>query len=190
MVADERFGAPIGAGAVAGVAAWILGYVVTYVGAIGEVRADDRTGILESEVGGSVGFEMVGLLFYNAHNVTVDVPQYGILQALDPSHNFVLEKGGSTLVLYGIPVLVLLLAGAAVAAYARDGFGSRSDAALSGATVVAGYLPLVVVGLFVFSIDPGDGPMRPDPLLAVTLAGVLYPLLFGAIGGTLVSVVR
>lgn len=173
------------AGTIAGIAAWILGYLVTYAGAIGEIRSDEQAEALELAVEESVDLEMVGLLFYNAHNVDADVPQYSVLQALEESHNFVVADGGSTLLLYVVPVIALVFAGALVASYTVADLEASSDAALAGAAIVVGYFPLVVLGLFVFTVDPGEGAMRPDPLFAIAIAGLVYPLIFGSLGGVL-----
>ncbi|WP_459888135.1 transporter [Halostagnicola bangensis] len=185
MVVTDYLRMSIVVGALAGVAAWILGYLVTYAGAIGDIRADEQAELLELAAEESIEFEMVGLLFYNAHNVAAEVPQYSVFQALERSHNFVLADGGSSLFLYLVPVLVLLLAGGAVASYTVSDLEVSTDAALAGGMVVLGYFPLVVIGLFVFSIDLGDGAMRPEPLFATALAGLAYPLVFGSIGGVL-----
>lgn len=185
MVGSERPAPLIVAGGLAGASAWILGYLITYAGAITDIRADEQAETLGLAVEGSIEFEMVGLLFYNAHYVDAEVPQYSVLQALEPTHNFVLADGGSTLLLFLVPVVVLLLAGGVVASYASENLEPSATAALTGGTVVVGYFPLVVLGLFVFTIDPGDGAMRPAPVFAIALAGLLYPLVFGAIGGVL-----
>jgi hypothetical protein len=55
----------------------------------------------------------------------------------------------------------------------------------AGAAVVPVYLVLSVVGLVLFTVTAGPATGRPDPLLAILLAGVVYPTVFGAAGGAL-----
>jgi hypothetical protein len=49
--------------------------------------------------------------------------------------------------------------------------------------VVAGYLPLAVVGVFAFTVSIESASAAPDLAPAVLLAGVVYPLVFGTLGG-------
>ncbi|WP_254521463.1 hypothetical protein [Natrinema caseinilyticum] len=185
MLVDTESKAMMIVGALTGTLAWIAGYILTYVAAIGDVQSSDQFQALEYAADDSLSVEMIGMLFYNAHNVPIDVPQYSILQALEPNHNFVSAEGGSTLLLYVIPVLILLVAGASVTMYARHDLVSTVDAALTGTTIMIGYLPLVLLGTTVFAIDLGKGPMQPDFLLAIGFAGTFYPMVFGAIGGVI-----
>ncbi|WP_152421149.1 hypothetical protein [Natronolimnohabitans innermongolicus] len=189
MVIDNESKAAIALGALAGALAWIVGYGLTYAASISDLRSNEQYDTLEAATDESLAVEMVGLLYYNAHNVVADVPQYSVLQALEPSHNFVLAEGGSTLALYAIPVLFLMGAGAVVTLYTHSTDESATDAALSGSVIVVGYLPLVVFGTFVFTVDPGNGAMAPDLFLAIGLAGTFYPLVLGALGGVVAHVV-
>ena len=80
--------------------------------------------------------------------------------------------------LYLLPPLFLYTAGKAVSTWVPE----TEDAArglLNGTTVVLGYLPVVLVTLL---LVPGDVVQIriATPLL---LAGIVYPLLFGALGG-------
>jgi hypothetical protein len=183
MVVDSESKSRIALGALAGVVAWIVGYALTYAAAIGDLRSNEQFESLEMAAEESLATEMVGFLFYNAHNVDANAPQYSVLQALEPSHNFIFADGGRTMALLVIPILVLSFAGAVIALYTKDAQRSLTDAALSGTVVVIGYLPMVVLGTFVFSIDLGQGAMTPDLLEAIGFAGTFYPLVFGAIGG-------
>ncbi|QLG49372.1 hypothetical protein [Natrinema halophilum] len=189
MIVDDESKVMIGRGTLGGAFAWIAGYLFTYVTAIGDVTSDEKFEALELAANESLSVEMIGMLFYNAHRVTIDVPQYSILQALDPNHNFISAQGGSTTLLYGVPIVTLLFAGALVTIYTRHDLESTTDAALTGTTVMVGYLPLAVLGTTVFAIDLGDGAMQPDLLLTIGFAGTFYPLIFGAIGGIAASIV-
>ncbi|SER28527.1 hypothetical protein [Natrinema salaciae] len=183
MIFDDETRRALGAGALTGGLAWLVGYLLTYAAAIGDVRSNEQFRLLESAADESLTVEMIGLLFYNAHNVSADVPQYGLLRALESNHDFIAADGGSTLLLYGVPVVVLVVGGAVVTRAVRYDLESTADAAFTGTTVVVGYLPFAVLGSIGFAIDLGEGAMRPDLLLSIGFAGTFYPLLFGAIGG-------
>ncbi|WP_148858808.1 hypothetical protein [Natronococcus pandeyae] len=185
MVVNRESKITIAVGLVAGATAWVVGYILTYAAAIGDVQASEDFESLEAATGEDLAVEMIGLLFFNAHNVPADAPQYSVLQALDPRHNFILAEGGSTLVLYAVPILVLLFAGAIVTRYTQTVRGSVTDAALTGSIVIVGYLPLVILGTFVFTVAPGEEAMAPNLLLSIGFAGTFYPLVFGAIGGVI-----
>lgn len=185
MVVNSESKITIAAGLVAGAIAWVVGFLLTYAAAIGDVQASEDFESLEAATGEDLAVEMIGLLFFNAHNVPADAPQYSVLQALDPRHNFILAEGGSTLVLYAVPILVLLFAGAIVTRYTQTVRESVTDAALTGSIIIVGYLPLVILGTFVFTIAPGEDAMAPNLLLSIGFAGTFYPLVFGAIGGVI-----
>lgn len=178
--------ATLARGAAAGAVAYLLGYVLTYAWRAPAV-ADSLRGInfVADLLGGEAvpAWKAVGWLFYNAHLVSVRVPSMGG----DRMVNLVSRSEGDALVLlYALAPVLLVLAGAAVARYGNaDRVGS---AAASGAAVVAGYLPLVVVGAFVVAHTfGGDVRVAPDLVTAVALAGVVYPAFFGAVGGALWS---
>lgn len=169
-------------GAAAGVAAYLLGYVLTYTWQAPAVQESLRSINFVTELFGGESvpaWKAVGWLFYNAHVVATRVTGFGGADMV----NFVSRaEDGSLVVLYVLPPLLLLLAGAAVARYGNaDRPGS---AAAAGAAVVAGYLPLAVVGAFLFAHTfGGDVRIAPDLVTAVALAGVVYPAFFGAVGG-------
>jgi hypothetical protein len=150
-----------------------VGYLVTYLsqrGAVtGRLRAINAVADL---LGGDPVpiWKAVGRLFYNAHFVPTTVPGLGGPQ----TENFV--AGGPTL-LYLVAPLALLAAGALAARAAGP------EPWLAGGLVFAGYLPLAVLGAIGFGYGVGDGAVAPDLVAAVLLAGVVYPVAFGAVGG-------
>ncbi|WP_246310200.1 transporter [Halorarum halophilum] len=179
---------PFGAGVVAGVAAYVLGYLVTYVWQSDAVRERlSSINFLVELLGGDPipAWTGVGWYFYNAHYVDVLVPGFGGTR----TENFVASAdGGNLALLYVVPPLLLLLAGLAVSVVssARD----ASDGALAGLAVVPAYLLLAVVGAFVFAYGTGDGgSVHPDYVTATLLAGVVYPAVFGAVGGAVGSLI-
>lgn len=82
-------------------------------------------------------------------------------------------------ILYLLPPLLLFAAGKVVVWSHEDPL-TLPDSALAGAALAVGYLPLMVV---IALLAPGPDPVRPDLVLVVGLAGIVYPVLFGALGG-------
>lgn len=96
---------------------------------------------------------------------------------------------------FAIPPLVLLGAGAVASLW----FGATTlrQAGLAGTTIVFGYFPLTVLGVHLVGaivvddrIPGGTYLLFPDPIVATVRMGVVYPMLFGAVGGATASVIR
>lgn len=180
-MSDESFldRLPLAAGAGAGVAAYLLGYLVTYVSQSGSVeeRLQGYNFIVQLFGGESITvWQAVGWLFYNAHLVSTRFE--GGLGG-PRSENFIASAdGGATVLLYLVPVVLLVGAGALLARY--EGVEEAGDGAVAGVAVAAGYFPLALVGAFLFSYE---GSVAPDLVTALLLAGLLYPLALGAVGG-------
>lgn len=156
-------------GAAAGVAAYLAVFVT-----VGGLFALDFTHNLGR--GGDAGLvrsvQRLGWVVYNAHLVRTDV----WLQL-----NFV-ELSAAQLTLpplcyYAVPPAGLTAAGWAVARRAPRGAGR----VLAGASVAVGYLPAAAVGA-VAATTPEGGPALAT---AVLLAGVVYPVACGTVGGLL-----
>ena len=175
---DARTG---GTAAAAGAVAYLVGYLVTYVTQQGVVEERLRGFNVVAELFGGDPipvWKAVGWLFYNAHLVETRVPGFGGPRTV----NFIAEtEAGSVPVLYLLPPVVLLGAGAAVALVA--GVDAPDAGTGAGLLVAVGYLPLAVVGALLVGYPIGDGQVAPDLVTAVALAGVVYPAVFGAIGG-------
>jgi hypothetical protein len=170
---------PYAAGTGAGVGAYLLGYLVTYVTMSGSVEERlSAFNFVASVFGGepiSV-WQGVGWLFYNAHFVRTRAE--GGLGGPQSENFIAASDGGAIVLLYLVPVLLLLAAGVLLA---RVGEAEEpADGATAGAGVVLGYFPLALVGAFLFSYQ---GNIAPDIVTALLLAGIVYPLVFGAIGG-------
>jgi len=175
---------PAGVGAAAGAAAYALGYLVTYVWQSASVRESLRglNFVVELFGGDPIpAWKAVGWLFYNAHFAAFTNPTIAGGRA---STNLI-ASGDAPALLYAVPVLLLVGAGAAVARL--DDPPEPDDGALAGATVAVGYLLLALVGVVAFRATRGDATIAVDPVTGVLLAGVVYPLLFGAVGGVLAS---
>ncbi|MFW5949504.1 MAG: transporter [Halolamina sp.] len=171
---------PFGAGAAAGLGAYLLGYLVTYVWHSGSVeeRLAGYNFITEMFGGEPIAvWKGVGWLFYNAHFVDTRIDAFGGTQ----SQNFIAgSEGGAIVLLYLVPVLLLLAAGLVVArvADAHD----PGTGATAGVAVAVGYFPLALIGRFLFAYEGSAGP---DVVTAILLAGLVYPLVLGAVGGAI-----
>ncbi|WP_435128017.1 transporter [Halobaculum sp. D14] len=177
---------PFGVGAVAGVAAYALGYLVTYLWQSGAVREQlNAFNFLAELLGGDPipVWKGVGWYFYNAHFVDVLVPGLGGARTA----NFIASAdGGNIALLYAVPPVLLLLAGAAAGALSDADV--PSDGAVAGLSVVPAYFVFAAAGTFLFAYGVGDaGSVHPDYVTGVLLAGVVYPAVFGGVGGAAAS---
>ena len=168
---------PIVPGAIAGAIAWLLGYVFTYAIAGTQLRESALHAIIEITEGESAAYELVGWVFFNAH--FVDIVYTGIARALPAS--YVGGEEGFTLLLYVIPPALLFAAGLAIARF--HGVTGPNRGALTGVLVVPGYFVLCIVGAFVFRVSALGATGEPELLTAAILAGIVYPAVFGGLGG-------
>ncbi|MFA1612316.1 transporter [Halobellus rubicundus] len=168
-------------GGVGGLLSYLIGYALTYAVTGQQIANSFAARILEIATGDFGTWKLVGWVFFNAHFVTTEIP------GLFGSSAVNLVGRGDTFPswLFLVPPVLLVLAGALVAV------ASRSDDLLSGAvggaTAVVAYLPLSVVGAFLFAISVGDTDAGPTLVTAILLAGIVYPLVFGGVGGALGS---
>lgn len=173
---------PLVPGAVAGLLAWTLGYVFTYLLVGSEVRESALNRFVEAFEGEPATYELVGWAFYNAH--LVDVVYEGFSGRFLPA-SYIGGEDGLTPLLYVIPPLLLIAAGLAIARY--RGATDVNDGAVAGALVLPGYLVLAIAGAILFEVSAAGTTGRPDLLPAVFLAGLVYPAVFGAIGGVVAA---
>ncbi len=182
QASDTSLRSGIGSGVAAGAAAYVFGYLLVYLTQRDQV--DEQLAgfnVVADLLGGDPipAWQGVGWLFYNAHFVATEIPS---LVGGGRSLNFIAEAdGGALALLYIVPPLFLLAAGLAVGWLA--GATTPVDGVKSGSFVLAGYLPLAVIGAFVFRYAVGDGSVAPDLISAVLLAGIVYPAVFGGAGG-------
>lgn len=164
-------------GWVVGVLAWTFSYAVTFF----LYRSEIEGTIVSQAVDTS---QIVGLLFFNAHTVPAElVHPYDL-----STHNF-LAAGAASPILYVLPPIVLTLAGLFIAFRVESTrqFGRNIQA---GSTIVVGYAVCSLLGVIVFTATSGDTQFRPALPGALLLAGILYPLVFGALGGAIASFAR
>lgn len=180
--------ATVAGGATAGLVSFGVGYVLTY--------AWRAPAVAESLRGLNVLAQLLGIdtiqtwkgvawLFYGAHGVATRIPTAAGGTRLV---NLVEQSGdGTVALLYVLVPVLLLLAGVATARF--HGTRSAREGALVGATVVVGYLLPAAVGTVLTAHTIGDtgGTIAPDPVTGIILAGVIYPVVFGALGGAVSS---
>jgi hypothetical protein len=166
------------AGALAGAGAYVLGYLLAYLLAVDRIRGSLVGAALDAA--GGADWIGVGWLFYNAHLVDT-AGAFGVV-GVDVTGSANLIGDEFSALLYVMPVLLLVAAG--VAATRATGVpADPSGAAVSGASVVVGYLPLAALGTVLFEVSGDVGSVGPALLPAVLLAGVVYPFVCGALGG-------
>ena len=184
---------PFKQGAIAGAVSFIVGYIVT-LGVVALTEADDLTQDL---------IESGGWIYYNAQFADVELTFGGAggnesleaaFQAAFSGTSFNYVTDGSILgqefaletpaiVYHLVPVAVLVVSGFLVARDIRA--QTTQEGALAGGAVVVGTLPPSLLGVFIFTtVEEGAeiGPILSDSLLFV---GILFPLVFGTIGGAL-----
>ncbi len=132
------------------------------------------------------GWTVSGWLFYNAHFVPIHLPTADTVNGLARFTNQSLLRlvGGPVLLVYLIPPLLLTCAGYLTVQYANTpgANGERN----SGASIVAGYFPLFLVGSFLFRASAANAPVTAAPDVIYTIfLGLAYPILCGALGGLL-----
>jgi hypothetical protein len=171
-------------GAAAGAAAFAAAYVVAFVlwqtFDVPNPRTIDgtfRLVILADLRGGAPAWKAAGHVLLNAQFVDSSHPAAGSINLVHTARNSLLALA------YGAPPLALAAAGSAAAV--RAPIASIGRAGAAGALVVVGYLPIVVAGAVVFSIAAPSAFLEVPVVTAVVLAGVVYPVVFGALGGTI-----
>jgi len=163
-----------------GSAVYVLGYVLTYLSSSTSIQESDLNQIIEAFGKDGVVWKLVGWVFYNAHGVTttitLDIPLIGGTDVV----NSIAQGDALSALLYVVPPVLLLGAGLFAARMAdADELG---DALVLGPAVAGGYLPLVLVGVFLFTVTVDTSSGGPTLLPAVGLAGLVYPLVFGTVG--------
>jgi hypothetical protein len=173
---------PLAGGAVAGAAAWLAGYLVTYVWTRSAILSADVYQGLEALGNAPPVWKVVGWVFYDAHLVRTNVPGlFGTTSVVDLIARYEALSPG----LYVVAPLALAVAGALLAR--RAGAADLADGARTGALVVVGYLPLAAIGAYAIQVPVGERVASPDLVTAIALAGLAFPLVCGAVGGALAS---
>lgn len=173
-------------GLLSGVTAYLLGFGVVYAAMAREVEsALAAVNAVVALLGQATipTWKAVGWLFYNAHLVPVEIPTAGGTVSRD-----LIASQNAPVALYLLPPLMLVGAGFIVARMADD-LPDVKAGARSGATIVVGYLLVAIAGAFVLSASAFGATVGPDLLGAAAVAGLVYPLVFGSIGGAIAALV-
>jgi len=177
----------IALGALAGVAAYLLGYLLAGVLASGDVPESLRDVVPT--------WKTTGWYFYNAHFVDLtSTLQIGGASGAATGSLIEGSDSGTVQLLYVVPPIAAALTGAALFRW-LGGDADLAGGAARGALVVVGYLPLAIVGAIVtgHTVETGvpfvevSGTIEPQLMPAILLTGVLYPVVFGAVGGAVAS---
>jgi len=175
---------PLVEGAIAGAAAWIIGYALTAIVVLTRSDGTELGEISETVGDGGSGIEFIGWVFFNSHFVDIIVEAGFMGFGGARSVSFV-GGDGFTPILYVVPIALLLAAGIAVGR--SQGVTDTADGALAGALVVPPYLALSAIGavLFRVSAEALGATFSGEPALlpAILLAGIVIPVIFGSLGG-------
>lgn len=173
---------PVVLGALGGLGAWILGYVVVFLAASTNVQDSAVQRFLEAAGGEPATYEMVGWVFFNTHlvDIVAEVPLLGSF-----SINTVGTDDGFSAALYLIPVVMLFAVALGVTRY--SGADDPVSGFTAGLTLLPGYLLLTLVGLFLFEVSIGDATASPEFVDGILFAGIAYPAVFAGAGGIAAS---
>ena len=178
----------IAASAGIGVFAAVIGYLLTYLLVASEVR---------EAVGDTVAeWKAVAWFFYEAHMVDVEVSgRIGSFAGMSTLDLIAQSDTASATLLYVVPPLVLLAAGAVLAV--RWNVTDLGEAVVAGAPVAIGYAVVMGLGAVVTESTTeasalgieASSSIAPTFLPAIVLGGVLYPLVFATAGAAIAAAV-
>ncbi|QLC32806.1 transporter [Halarchaeum sp. CBA1220] len=170
--------------AAVGIAAYVLQYLVVYLWQANRVR-DQLSGlnaVIEFLGGQAIpAWQAVGWLFYNAHFVSFTYPSFGGGRTATN----LIASGNAPQLLYVLPPLFLLVGGYLLVRSVS--LADPTDGALCGTVLSLGYAVPAWFGVFAFRITTESNWLGPDLVTGIVLAGVVYPVVFGAIGGAVAA---
>lgn len=171
-------------GAIAGATAWIAGYVLTALVVLARMQDTQLSEISDAVGDGGSGIDFVGWVFFNSHLVDT-VIEADVLGIGGASTMSFIGEDGFTPLLYVIPVAMLVGSGLAVGR--SHGVTETPAGAVAGVLVVPPYLVLSAIGAVMFRVSTealgASFSGQPELLPAILLAGIVFPAVFGAIGG-------
>lgn len=172
---------PIIQSVVAGLAAYVASFVVVAILVAGTEDGDDL-----------VGFS--GNILYSSHFAKSDIEVSTAMGSQTRTRNLLSEGATelSEVVYYAVPIVVLVVVGIALARVVRA--QEPDAAAIAGALTAVGYVLMTILGTFLFEFNQSGGMFGGDTtitpaLTAMTIVvmGIVYPAVFGAIGGAIGS---
>ncbi|OIB58212.1 hypothetical protein [Natrialba sp. SSL1] len=182
-------GASIAASAGLGVLAAIVGYLITYVMVVDQVREGFGDYVAE--------WTGVAWYYYNAHLVDVEASGgIGGFSGTDTVDFIAQTDATNATALYVVPPLVLFAFGA-VLAYQLDA-RNLGEAVIVGAPVTIGYAIIMALGAVVaessaeatFLGIEATGTMSPELVPAIILGGIIYPVVFATAGAVVAALLR
>ena len=178
----------VAASAGLGVFAAAIGYLLTYVLVGSEIREAVGDNVAE--------WKAVAWVFYEAHLIDVEVSgRIGSFAGMSTLDLIAQSDTASATLLYVVPPLVLLAAGAVLAV--RWNVTDLGEAVVAGAPVAIGYAVVMGLGAVVTESTTeasalgieASSSIAPALLPAIVLGGVLYPLVFATAGAAIAAVV-
>lgn len=206
MERDTRVRYPGGTGVLWGVVAYLVGFGANYLLVSTRLSAFlsratvtvEETTYTVAELAGNGGiptWKAAGLSFYNTHFVEAVFSGFvGVFGQAGWRSNLAGSAGGSFQLLFALTPLLLVGSGVAITRSAaestdlRFAFGTGGGRFfLNGAVVsLLGYLPLALLGGLLFSADlDGKVVVQIDLFKSIVLGGMVYPFVFGGLGGYL-----
>ena len=161
---------------------------ITYSTTETTVATEPLLSSIIDQFGGISSTMWAGWLFTNAHFVPLSLGISGRGTTASIPNILLEAEGFSLMILFLIPPIALLLTGWLSGRVSRPSVGGMLPAgANQGMMVALGYLPLTVAGALIFSISrPMEySGIAPNLLMSVVVMGLIYPLVFGGIGGWL-----
>lgn len=172
-------------GAGAGAVAFVVSYFVTFLlwtqttlpepDSFGEAFQQLFVRAIRDNV---PSWKVAGMTLYNAHFVDLTFTGPFGSSSVD-----LIDLAGGGLVSFAVvvPPVLLLLAGFATASLG-DVTADLPNAVAAGALTLVGYLVLALVGTVLFAYH-GDGDLTIPLVPTVVFLGVVYPVVFGGLGG-------
>jgi len=179
----------VGRGAAVGALAFVAGWVLA--GLLAPDGGNPR-GIVNVSIPAWKG---AGWYFYSAHVVDLVISTEAGGVSGTGTQNLIGNADDATVQLLYLAPPLLLGTGGAVLARTLGAAAEPEEGAKAGALVVAGYLPLACIGALLTEHTETTSVLGAEIsatwtvelVPAVLLAGLLYPLLFGALGGVAAS---
>lgn len=171
----EENDVPVRRGAIVGGAAFVATYVLTAFA--GLISSGSSLSDFASDGVSIPLWKVAGWVFYSAHGGEVDVSVAGSSAGV----GFV-----SSPLIYALPPILLVAAGYVLASESDS--PTRIAMLKGGASIAVGYGALSILGVFLtkYSISMlVTLSVEPDPVTGILLAGVLYPVAFGTVGGAI-----
>ena len=192
---DTSLRYPGGRSAAWGVVGFLIAYVISF-GLVAWQRSALTAGLTVSPGGGAVeepltefvalgqlpDWELAGVVLFNAQFAAFEVPVrvFEGRQSVTQSVNFLTAEGGPFLLAFAIPIAAYVGTGALAARSALR--AGRRNPELTAAMQFTGILPLAIAGTVAFGLSAG-GSTGPSLLWTPVLAGFVYPVACGYLGG-------